>query len=79
MGILLKSSQEELLVRKITNVFWISTVIVLIFIIWGVIPSSILPNANLDNVTSTIQSFIVSHFSWYYLIVATMFIGVSFS
>lgn len=78
MGILLKSSQEELLVKKITNVFWISTVIVLIFIIWGVIPSSILPNANLDNVTSTIQSFIVSHFSWYYLIVATMFIGVSF-
>ncbi|MEF3328667.1 glycine betaine uptake BCCT transporter [Oceanobacillus oncorhynchi] len=64
--------------KKVTKVFWISSAIVLLFILWGIIPPSVLPTANLDNVTGTIQAFIVNHFSWYYLIVTTIFIGVAF-
>src|SRR5699024_10843152 len=41
---------------------------------WGVIPESVLPNANLDNVTSTIQNFLLSKFGWLYLLSATGFL-----
>src|SRR5699024_12475640 len=60
--------------KKVTRVFYISVTIAVIFIIWGVIPESVLPNANLDNVTSTIQNFLVSKFGWFYLLSATGFL-----
>jgi len=56
---------------KITKVFWISLVIAVLFVIWGVIPSSVLPHANLNNVTSIIQGFFVDKFGWFYLLSAT--------
>lgn len=56
------------------KVFLISIVIVLLFIIWGIIPESILPNGNLEHVTSMIQGFIVNRFGWFYLISATGFL-----
>ena len=57
--------------KKVTRVFYISVTIAVIFIIWGVIPDSVFPNANLDNVTSIIQNFLVSKFGWFYLLSAT--------
>lgn len=56
------------------KVFLISIVIVLLFIIWGIIPENILPNGNLERVTSMIQGFIVNRFGWFYLISATGFL-----
>ncbi|MDX8045807.1 BCCT family transporter [Gracilibacillus sp. S3-1-1] len=60
--------------KKATKVFYISIAISLIFIIWGVIPDSILANWNLDNVTSLIQGFLVTRFGWFYLLVTTAFV-----
>ena len=57
------------------RVFLISLGIVLLFIIWGVIPEDILPNGNLDHVTSIIQDFIVARFGWFYLISASGFVA----
>lgn len=59
---------------KITKVFYISVIGAIIFIIWGVIPESVLPNANLDNVTSTIQDYLVDKFGWFYLLSTTVFL-----
>lgn len=63
--------------KKYTKVFYISLILTGSFIIWGVIPDSILPNANLDNVTNAIQSFLVSKFAWFYLLSATSFLVFS--
>jgi glycine betaine transporter len=60
--------------KKAGKVFYISVTIVLLFIIWGVIPESVLPNGNLDNITTIIQTFIVNQFGWFYLISATVFL-----
>ncbi|WP_067725764.1 glycine betaine uptake BCCT transporter [Oceanobacillus damuensis] len=62
---------------KASKVFYFSVSIVILFIIWGVIPSSILPNGNLDDVTSIIQNFIVNEFGWFYLISSTVFLVFS--
>ncbi|RKQ37349.1 glycine betaine uptake BCCT transporter [Oceanobacillus halophilus] len=60
--------------KSITNVFYISVIIVLLFIIWGIIPDTVLPNGNLNNVTTIIQGFLVNNFGWFYLISATGFL-----
>ncbi|WP_163970794.1 glycine betaine uptake BCCT transporter [Oceanobacillus halotolerans] len=60
--------------NKVTRVFYISIVVSVLFIIWGMIPETILPNANLDNVTTNIQGFLVDQFGWFYLISATAFL-----
>ncbi|MFD1849193.1 glycine betaine uptake BCCT transporter [Oceanobacillus bengalensis] len=60
--------------KSITNVFYTSVIIVVLFIIWGIIPESVLPNGNLNDVTTTIQGFIVDQFGWFYLISATGFL-----
>ncbi|RLL45191.1 BCCT family transporter [Oceanobacillus piezotolerans] len=60
--------------NKVTKVFYISVIIVLLFIIWGIIPDETLPNGNLNDVTTVIQGFIVDHFGWFYLISATGFL-----
>lgn len=61
--------------RQVTKVFYISLVVALLFIIWGVIPKDTWPNWNLNNVTSNIQGFIVSKFGWFYLLSATAFLS----
>lgn len=60
--------------NKVTNVFYISVIVSILFIIWGVIPDKVLPNGNLETVTNSIQSFIVDRFGWFYLISATLFL-----
>lgn len=60
--------------KKVTNVFYISGIIVLLFIIWGIIPADVMPNGNLNNVTTIIQGFLVDKFGWFYLISATLFV-----
>ncbi|WP_026905975.1 glycine betaine uptake BCCT transporter [Paucisalibacillus globulus] len=63
--------------KKVSKVFYVSVIISILFIIWGVIPDSVLPNGNLENVTSKIQSFIVDKFGWFYLISASFFLFFS--
>ena len=63
--------------KAVTKVFYISVIIVFLFIIWGIIPKDLLPNGNLNEVTTTIQNFIVNHFGWFYLITTTGFLGFS--
>ncbi|MFS0644053.1 BCCT family transporter [Siminovitchia sp. 179-K 8D1 HS] len=58
--------------RKVTNVFVISAVITVIFIIWG----TFLPEG-MDKATSSVQGFIVDHFGWFYLISASFFVIVA--
>lgn len=59
---------------RITNVFYISAVIAILFIIWGIIPDTVLPYWNLDNITGNIQDFLVDNFGWFYLLSATAFL-----
>lgn len=63
--------------KKVTKVFYISVIISLLFIVWGVIPDRILPNANLQDVTSKVQTYIVDKFGWFYLISASFFLVFS--
>ncbi|AKG04690.1 glycine/betaine ABC transporter permease [Salimicrobium jeotgali] len=60
--------------NQVTKVFYISVVIAFLFIAWGVIPESVLPNANLSNVTSQIQGFLTDKFGWFYLLSTTGFV-----
>ncbi|WP_208590196.1 glycine betaine uptake BCCT transporter [Gracilibacillus suaedae] len=60
--------------KKVTRVFYISLAISLLFIIWGIIPKDVLPEWNLDHVTSLIQGFLVTRFGWFYLLVTTAFV-----
>jgi glycine betaine transporter len=61
--------------KKVTTVLYISAIIAFLFIVWGIIPETVLPNANLDNVTTIIQTFLVDRFGWFYLFSATIFLG----
>lgn len=63
------------MLKKGTKVFYISLFICLLFIIWGLVPSSFWPTWNLDNITTLVQGFLVSRFSWFYLLAATIFLG----
>ncbi|MFD2628243.1 glycine betaine uptake BCCT transporter [Oceanobacillus kapialis] len=60
--------------KKVSNVFWVAAPITIVFIIWGIIPHSVLPNGNLDNVTSIVQTYLVDKFGWFYLLTATGFL-----
>ncbi|MYL48858.1 BCCT family transporter [Halobacillus litoralis] len=60
--------------KQVTKVFYISVVVAFLFIGWGVIPESILPTWNLENVTSNIQGFLTEKFGWFYLLSATGFL-----
>lgn len=55
--------------NKVTRVFYISAVVAILFIVWG-----IFPNSNLSDVTTKIQTFIVNRFGWFYLLSATGFL-----
>ncbi|UII57249.1 BCCT family transporter [Cytobacillus spongiae] len=60
--------------KRLTPVFTVSVVITALFIVWGLIPKSILPTANLDDVTKNIQGFILQKFGWFYLLSASVFL-----
>ncbi|KYD17659.1 glycine betaine uptake BCCT transporter [Caldibacillus debilis] len=60
--------------KKTTPVFFISVIITIVFIIWGVIPENNLPYLNLAAVTEKVHSFIVEKFGWFYLLSATGFL-----
>ncbi|SEQ62739.1 glycine betaine transporter [Virgibacillus subterraneus] len=55
--------------KKVTKVFYISAIVAVLFIIWG-----ILPNSNMSEVTTEIQGDIVDKFGWFYLMSATAFL-----
>ncbi|MBM7598736.1 glycine betaine transporter [Virgibacillus halotolerans] len=59
---------------KVTRVFYISAVLAFLFVVWGIIPKEVLPNANLDTVTTAIQTYLVDQFGWFYLLSATTFL-----
>ncbi|TXC92113.1 BCCT family transporter [Metabacillus litoralis] len=59
---------------KFTPVFIISVIVTSLFILWGLIPESVLPNGNITVVTSKIQTFIIEKFGWFYLLTATFFL-----
>lgn len=56
--------------KKISNVFWVSTAILLIAVVYGVAA----PN-NFETITSNIESFITSRFGWYYLILVSLMVS----
>ncbi|MFD2043960.1 BCCT family transporter [Ornithinibacillus salinisoli] len=60
--------------KRVSNVFYISAIVAVLFVVWGLIPESILPNGNLDDVTTLIQGYIVDKFGWFYLFSATGFL-----
>ncbi|WP_017727131.1 glycine betaine uptake BCCT transporter [Halalkalibacterium ligniniphilum] len=55
--------------KKLTPVFIISVIIAFAFILWG-----ILAPQNLENVTSTVNTFITNELGWFYLLSATGFL-----
>ncbi|MBD1380902.1 glycine betaine uptake BCCT transporter [Metabacillus arenae] len=69
--------------KKVTSVFVVSVIVSVLFIIWGILPESMIGSANLANVTGLIQAFIIEKFGWFYLLTATFFlifaIGLIFS
>lgn len=55
--------------RRISNVFWISIVIVLAALFFGVVAPK-----SFEEATGNIQSFLTSAFGWYYLILVTIIV-----
>ncbi len=64
--------------RNTTPVFYVSLVIAILFIGWGVIPESVLPQFHLAKVSGDVQSFLVHKFGWFYLLAATAFLVFCF-
>lgn len=60
--------------RNTTPVFYVSLVIAILFIGWGVIPEHVLPQFHLAKVSATIQDFLIHKFGWFYLLSATAFL-----
>lgn len=60
--------------KNFTPVFILSVIVTTLFIIWGLIPQNVLPNGNINVVTSTVQAFIIEKFGWFYLLTATFFL-----
>lgn len=55
--------------KKVTSIFWISVVLVSLFIIWGVF----LPS-NVDYILGLVNDFISNNFGWFYLVATTGFV-----
>ncbi|SER24336.1 glycine betaine uptake BCCT transporter [Piscibacillus halophilus] len=60
--------------KNVTKVFYISLIIAILFIVWGMISEDTLPDWNLGIVTGNIQAFLVGKFGWFYLLSATAFL-----
>lgn len=57
--------------KKVTSVFWITLAITLILSLWGVLAPK-----GFENISGTIMNYISIHFSWYYLLIVTLFVLV---
>ncbi|MGG0740691.1 glycine betaine uptake BCCT transporter [Niallia taxi] len=57
--------------KKVSIVFYISTAILLLLVLVGIVAP-----AFLENLTNTVQSFITNSFGWYYLIIVSFFLVV---
>ena len=55
--------------KRVSNVFWVSLVISLLFVLWG----AIWPD-NLKNVMNVMQAFFLENFGWFYQLAATFFL-----
>ncbi|WP_425308491.1 glycine betaine uptake BCCT transporter [Fictibacillus nanhaiensis] len=55
--------------KQVTKVFWISLVISIIFVLWGVISPKML-----ESVMSVSKSFFLVNFGWYYQLIASFFL-----
>lgn len=62
---------------RVTTVFVVSAIITGLFTIWGLFPESLLGNASLLNVTSTLQGWLSNGMGWFYLLSATGFLLVA--
>lgn len=60
--------------KKFTPVFILSVIVTSLFILWGLIPESVLPKGNLSSVTTAVQGFIIEKFGWFYLLTASFFL-----
>ncbi|GLB60365.1 glycine betaine uptake BCCT transporter [Cytobacillus sp. NCCP-133] len=60
--------------KKLTPVFTVSVIFTVLFILWGLVPQSVLPKGNLDTTTQIIQGFILKKFGWFYLLSASAFL-----
>ncbi|WP_173916611.1 BCCT family transporter [Halobacillus sp. Marseille-Q1614] len=60
--------------QNVTKVFYISVAVAVLFIIWGVLPESIVQGGNLADVTASVQGFLTDKFGWFYLLSATGFL-----
>ncbi|UOQ50457.1 BCCT family transporter [Gracilibacillus caseinilyticus] len=58
--------------NKVSNVFWISLFISIVFVAWGALAPE-----NLDNVFSSIQTFLTDKFNWLYIFSVTIFLVYS--
>ncbi len=65
------------LMRKLTKTFIVSLTLCIGFTIWGIIPESIIGKGSLGNVTTAIQTALVSKFGWFYIISVSIILGVS--
>ena len=65
------------LMRKLTKTFIVSLTLCIAFTIWGIIPESIIGKGSLGNVTTAIQTALVSKFGWFYIISVSIILGVS--
>ncbi|MDM5157305.1 BCCT family transporter [Bacillus sp. DX1.1] len=63
--------------RKLTRTFIVSLTLCMTFTIWGIIPESIMGKGSLGNVTTAIQTVLVSKFGWFYIISVSIFLGIT--
>ena len=63
------------MIKKENSVFYISFLLTTLFIIWGITPASWIQGYDLQSVTSSLNSFILNKFGWFYsLLMTTMII-----
>lgn len=55
--------------KKTTNIFWISLIIGVFFVLWGVVTPD-----NLIRVMTTVQSYLLDRFGWFYEYTTTFFL-----
>jgi glycine betaine transporter len=66
------------LMKKVTPVFFVSVIVTVLFIIWGLLPREKFPTLNLDTITTKVHSFILEKFGWFYLLSASIFLVFAF-
>jgi glycine betaine transporter len=66
------------LMKKVTPVFFVSVIVTVLFIIWGLLPREKFPTLNLDTITTKVHSFILEKFGWFYLLSASTFLVFAF-